>query len=386
MSLHVALDGRAISDHFPGIGRYVYHLAVALARAQPVDLTLLVHATSRSLRYPLDALDTRRIALHPVDIAPFSLAEQTWLPALARQLQPDVWHAPHYIMPYRRLPCPTVVTFYDTIPMTLPQFWPAHQRLIFSLTHRLALRAARHAIAISEATRRDLVRYFRADPRRITVTPLAADERFRPQPDSEIRRVRQKYNLPERFILYVGINKPSKNLMRLIEACTRLVRESPALCYPCMIAGPWDERYPDSRKRAAELGLGDRIRFLGPIPDSDLPALYAAAELFVTASLYEGFGLPALEAMACETPIACSNTSSLPEVVGDAGLLFDPLDVDAIAAAIRRALESPELRVELRQRGLERAAQFTWERVAEKTMEVYRAIQLSRPETTTSQP
>jgi alpha-1,3-rhamnosyl/mannosyltransferase len=369
--LRIVLDGRVISDHFPGIGRYVYHLAGALAESEQLDLTLLYHPAAANTHYPLDALRDR-VACRPIDIAPFSLAAQTRLPALTRQLRPDVWHAPYYILPYRRLACPAVVTFYDTIPLALPQFWPAHQRLIFALANRLALRVAAQAIAISESTRRDLVRYFRADPARIAVTPLAADTRFRPQPDAEIQRVRQLYNLPERFMLYVGINKPPKNLVRLIDACARLAAESPALYSKCVIAGAWDDRYPEARRRAAELGLGGRVRFLGPIPDADLPALYAATDVFVTASLYEGFGLPALEAMACGTPVACSHTSSLPEVVGDAGLLFDPLQVEDIAAAIRRVMSDSTLRADLRRRSLERAAQFTWSRVAEKTIEVYR--------------
>ena len=372
--LRVILDGRVIGDRFPGIGRYTYRLAAALAHTQQVDLTLLYHPALPNTHYPLEALDDSCTWLLPADIAPVSFAEQARLPALARRLRPHVWHAPYYIMPYRRLPCPTIVTFYDTTPLALPQFWPARQRLIFRLTHRLALRAARHAIAISDSTRRDLIRYFRADPRRITVTPLAAEERFQPQPDSEIRRVRRQYGLPEHFILYVGINKPPKNLGRLIDAYARLVAKSPTLYYDCMIAGAWDDRYPEARQRALNLGLNDRVRFLGPIPDADLPALYAGADLFVTASLYEGFGLPALEAMGCGTPVACSDTSSLPEVVGDAGVLFDPLDVEAIAAAIQHVMSDPELRAALRQRGLERAAQFSWDRVARQTIEVYRSV------------
>jgi alpha-1,3-rhamnosyl/mannosyltransferase len=373
MRLRVALDGRVIGDHFPGIGRYTYRLADALARTGQVDVALLVHPASINTHYPIDALPGS-IARRMVDIAPLTLAEQARLPALARQIDPDVWHAPYYIMPYRRLACPSVVTLYDAIPLVLPQFWPARQRLTFALAHRLALRAAAHAIAISESTRRDAVRFFRADPRRVSVTPLAADERFRPQPDDEIRRVRRRYDLPERFILYVGINKPPKNLVGLIDAYVQLAAESPAPYYDCVIAGAWDDRYPQARQHILELGLRERIRVFGPVPDADLPALYAAADLFVSASLYEGFGLPALEAMACGTPVACSGTSSLPEVVGDAGVTFDPWSVAAIAEAIRRVMSSAELRADLRERGLRRAATFTWERVAQQTIEVYRSI------------
>ncbi|HKZ87186.1 MAG TPA: glycosyltransferase family 1 protein [Anaerolineae bacterium] len=371
--LRVVLDGRTINDHFPGIGRYAHRLAIALASAGEVDLTLLHNPSLPNTHLPFDALPADGVTLYPTEIAPFSVAEQTRLPALALRLRPDVWHAPYYVMPYRRLSCPAIVTIYDVIPLALPQFWPAHQRLAFSLAHRLALRAARHVIAISESTRRDLMRRFRVDPGRITVTPLAADERFRPQPESEIRRVRQAYRLPERFILYVGVNKPPKNLPRLLEAYARIVAESPRLDLACVVAGAWDDRYPESRGRTVHLGLGDRVRFLGSIPDADLPALYAAADLFVMPSLYEGFNLPVLEAMACGTPVVCSDTSSLPEVTGDAGLFFNPYDVDQMASTVLQAMTDPELQAELRMRGLERARLFTWERVARQTIDVYRA-------------
>ena len=244
MSFRIVLDGRTINDHFPGIGRYAQRLVIALARTGEVDLTLLHNPALPNTYHRLGVLPSDNITLYPVDIAPFSLAEQTRLPALARRLRPDVWHAPYFVMPYRRLSCPTIVTIYDVIPLALPQFWPAHRRLIFSLAHRLALRASRGVIAISESTRRDVIRRFRVDPRRVTVTPLAADERFRPQPESEVRRVRQAYNLPERFILYVGINKPPKNLPRLIDTYAQLVAGSAGPDFDCVIAGAWDNRYP----------------------------------------------------------------------------------------------------------------------------------------------
>ncbi len=369
----IVLDGRTISDHFPGIGRYAQRLAIALAGAGEVDVTLLHNPAEPNTRLPLGALPPESISFYPTDIAPFSLAEQTRLPALARRLRPDVWHAPYYLMPYRRLPCPTIVTIHDMIPLVLPQFWPGHQRMFFWLAHRLALHAARQAIAVSESTRRDLIGRFHVDPHRVTVIPHAADERFRPQPASVVRRVRQAYNLPEHFILYVGINKPHKNLPRLADAYARVIAESPGLDFGCVIAGAWDDRYPESRERASRLGVSERMQFLGPIPDVDLPALYTAADLFVMPSVYEGFSLPVLEAMACGTPVACSNTSSLPEVVGDAGLLFDPYNLDEIAMTLRHAMSDTKLRAALRERGLERARLFSWERVARQTIDAYRA-------------
>jgi alpha-1,3-rhamnosyl/mannosyltransferase len=380
--LRIVLDGRVINDHFPGIGRYTYRLADALARSGAIDLTLIVHPARPNTHYPIEALAAAhgtRLHVLPIDIAPLSLSEQTRMPAFARQLHPDVWHAPYYIMPYRRVGCPTVVTFYDTIPLSLPQFWSPRQRLIFRITHQLALRVADRAIAISEATQRDLLRHFDVHPSRIAVTPLAADEHFRPQSPDAIARVRQRYGLPPGYLLYFGINKPPKNLRRLVRAyATALSRlpasESPAYYPELVIAGAWDDRYPQARQVAAASPFADRIRFIGAVAEDDLPALYAGADWFVSATLYEGFGLPALEALACGTPVVCSRTSSMPEVVGDAAVLFNPRQVETIADALQRAMSKPTLREEMRERGLARAAQFSWERTAEATIAVYQSI------------
>lgn len=380
--LRIVMDGRVIGDHFPGIGRYTYHLADALARREEIDLTLLVHPTRPNTHYSIDALAAAhgsRLRIIPIDIAPFSLREQLRMPAIARQLHPDVWHAPYYIMPYRRLGCPAVVTFYDTIPLNLPKYWSARHRAIFRITHRLALRSADRVIAISEATCRDLTRHFGLDDSRITVTPLAADENFRPQPPGEIARVRHAYDLPPGYLLYFGINKPPKNLVRLVRAysiaLSRLPESELPAYYPdLVIAGAWDPRYPEAKQIAAASAFIDRIRFLGPVAGADLPALYSGADWFVSATLHEGFGLPALEALACGTPVVCSNTSSMPEVVGDAAVLFNPKKVETIADALHRAMSKPALREEMREHGLARAKQFTWERTAEETVCVYQSV------------
>ncbi|MEZ4663133.1 MAG: glycosyltransferase family 1 protein [Caldilineaceae bacterium] len=172
------------------------------------------------------------------------------------------------------------------------------------------------------------------------------------------------------FLFYFGINKPHKNLPALIDAYAQWRTAS---AYPLVIAGAWDERYPEAKQAAAQKNLGDSVIFLGPIPDADLPALYAAATAFIFPSRYEGFGLPVLEAMACGTPVACSNTSSLPEVAGDAALLFAPDDINAIAGALTQLTDS-STRLRLRERGLQQAARFTWRRTAEQTLAVYRSL------------
>ncbi len=362
----VVLDARTATDHFPGIGRYVVNLARALRSIAPdLDLRLFCDPTALSSRWALTNL-----SLADVPLSPFSLQQQWRVPPRLRQLRATLYHSPYYLMPYRP-GVPTVLTAYDVIPLVYPHYYTAAQRLIFRLAHALALKTARITLAISEATKVDLVRRLGAQPDRIRVTPLAADPRFAPQPTAAIQTARDKYGLPDRYLLYVGSNKPHKNLTRLVSAFSAPEIRNPKPETPLVIAGSWDNRYPEAKQLAAQ---HDHIRFLGPIDDADLPALYSGALAFVFVSEYEGFGLPPLEAMACGAPVLASNTSSLPEVIGDAGLLVDPHDVRAIAAALTHLIDDERLRADLSLRGLERAAQFSWERTARLTLAAYRAV------------
>ncbi|MFQ5342083.1 MAG: glycosyltransferase family 4 protein [Anaerolineae bacterium] len=368
--MRIALDGRYIRDDFPGIGRYVYNLARALPAIAPdVDFILLHNPEAPNTRHDFEALHRPNLTLAPTDIPIRSPAEQIRLPRLARRLSLDVFHAPYYITAYR-MPCRQVVTIYDVISARYPEYLPSPaMRLIFEVATRLALRTADHILTLSEASREDLVELYRVDRGRIAVTPLAAGPRFKPADRATIEELKHRRGLPDRYVLYVGSNKPHKNLPRLVEAFARIPH--PASRIPLVIAGHEDPRYPQARERAAALGL-DSVTFLGAVVEEDLPALYSGAELFVFPSLYEGFGLPVIEAMACGTPVACSNVSSLPEVAGDAALLFDPHTPESIAAAIRQVLQGADLHNRLRRRGLEQAGHFSWEHTARLTLEAYR--------------
>ncbi len=372
---HYTLDARPATAHFPGIGRYVRNLATALVPLLTPDerLSILWNPADASAWNPTPLVNLQVSAI-PAPISPFSLRQQWQIPALMQTAdrrpqtgnhpitqspnhpianrQSPLYHSTYYLMPYRP-GLPTVLTVYDLIAMLHPQTVSPRARLLFRLTTWLALRAADHVIAISEATKVDLLAHFRYPADRVTAIPLAADPRFQPQPAQAIAAIRHKYNLPERYLLYLGINKPHKNLVQLIEAYAQLHPSSFTLHpSPLVIAGAWDDRYPEAKQRAEALGLGDSVRFLGPVDDADLPALYSGCTLFVFPSLYEGFGLPVLEAMACGAPVACGNRSSLPEAAGDAALLFDPTDRDAITAAIQRALTNESLRQSLTRRSL----------------------------------
>jgi len=206
-------------------------------------------------------------------------------------------------------------------------------------------------------------------PLRVAAIPLAAGPTFHPQPLEAIAGLRRRHALPERFTLYLGSNKPHKNLPRLLAAWATLPEDE-----LLVIAGAWDRRYPEPRQIVQQQGLGERVRFLGPVAEADLPALYGAATLFVFPSLYEGFGLPVLEALACGTPVACSDSSNLPEVADNAALLFNPLDVGAIADAIRLLLADEQERAALADRATAQAARFSWERTAAATLALYRAF------------
>lgn len=371
--MQCAIDGRYIQDHFPGIGRYTCNLIDALARVAPDDTFVVLHNPAlRNTRYDVDALAHHpNIELRDADIPTFSLREQWQIPAALRRVRTEVYHSPYYIMPY--LPgCTTIVTIHDLVPLRYPFYFTPIQRLIFNATIRLAVHAAQKVITVSSASADDLLSLLRVPRERVVEIAEAADPAFTPQSRETIDAVRARHQLPESYILYVGSNKPHKNLVRLVNAFAHVRQCVPHT--PLVIAGQWDARYTAAERRAADWGLGDSVRWLANVPSADLPALYAGATLFVFPSEYEGFGLPALEAMACGAPVVCSNAASLPEVVGDAAILVNPRDVGEIAVAMERVLCDAALRDELRAKSLARAAQFSWERTARETLRVYESL------------
>ncbi len=365
---HYVLDARTATPHFPGIGRYVANLARALIPQLAPDERLTVFFDPA---HPLDFPLSDAVRSLPVNVSPFSLRQQWVIPHLLRQHQVDVYHSAYYLMAYRT-GVPTLLTLYDLIPIHYPEHSTLKARLLFRWATALALRTAQHTLAISEAARRDFLAHFRLQPDRIMAIPLAADPVFTPQPPDAVTALRARYGLPAKFILYLGSNKPHKNLVRLIEAWAVVQAEMPDVML--VMAGAWLPQHPEPRQRAQVLGIDDRVCWLGPLPGEDLPALYTAADVFVFPSLYEGFGLPVIEAMACGTPVACANTSSLPEVAGDAAVMFDPTQIESIVDALRRLLGDASLRIDLRQRGLAQAAKYSWQETADKTLELYRTL------------
>jgi glycosyltransferase involved in cell wall biosynthesis len=359
--LRIVLDARATGSHFPGVARATFGLLGGLAAIEhPHRFAVLAHGDDPPVAHP--AFRDPRFTRVRTAAAPLGLAQQWQLPLLARSLRADVWHAPYYVRPFVGLQNP-IVTVFDIIGYVVPGALSWRSRLLFEATMRLSLLSAAQIITSSHATKRDLERHYRIAPGRVTVIPLAADRVFRPQSATRIGFLREQYDLPPRYLLYLGSNKPHKNLATLIAAFSRVQTDA-----TLVIAGRWDRRYNEPERLAAF--FGDRVRWLHDIADDDVPALLSGATGFVFPSRYEGFGLPPLEAMACGTPVIASNVSSLPEVVGDAGLLVAP-NVSPLAEAMQRLLDDPALRDDLRDRGLKRAALFSWEATARRTIAVY---------------
>ena len=368
------LDARTATNHFPGIGRYVSQLARHLVPQLAKDEQLvLLHPAQDSAHWPLPP-PQENVRLVSTAVSPFSLAQQWQIPRLLRQVRATVYHSAYYLMPYRP-GAPTLLTLYDLIPEQFPQLVSPQARLLFRLTTRLALRAGDHFLAISAATRQEFLARYAVDPAKITAVPLAADEQFKPQPVMAVAALRQKLNLPEQYVLYFGINKPHKNLARLIEAWGSIVPKQPDTP-PLIIAGAWDERYAAVKTAVTQQNLSQYIHFVGRIDDADLPALYSGARLFIFPSLVEGFGLPVLEAMACGTAVACAPTSSLPEVGGDAVAYFNPRDTQQMASILLELLLDEQKLARLAKQGLDQARKFSWAETAVTTLTHYRQLAL----------
>lgn len=362
------IDGRYIQDHFPGIGRYTYNLIAALARVSPNDkFRVLYNPALKNTRYDFAALAKyTNVELQRVDVRTFSLDEQFQFDAIIQESKSVLFHSPYFVKPYF-LPTPSIVTIFDLIPIHYPTELPnAALRLIFRLAVSLAARTAARVIAPSASASDDLSNHLRVPSRKLAVTRLGVEPRFVPQPEAAIAAVRDKYSLPQQYLLYVGSNKPHKNLRMLIQAWVRTDVDS-----GLVIAGAWDERYGPQRHENAEPGSPI---FLRDIQDADLPTLYSGATVFVMPSLYEGFGLPLLEAMACGAPVIASNASCLPEVAGDAALYIEPHDTHGLALLLARVVKDRALQAELQDKSIARARMFSWERTARETLALYHSV------------
>src|SRR5215470_11568381 len=367
--MRVAIDARKLQDF--GIGTYIRNLLRHLARIdRENEYVLLCHEPDMGVAGTLG--ENFRAVLEP---APnYSMSEQVHIPWVLMREKPHVFHAPHYILP-PAVRCRSVVTIHDCIHLMFPQYLPNRAAYAYARASMWsAARSSDRILTVSEASKRDILHFFNVPAEKISVVYNGIDERFsiEPAPD-EIARVRERFQLDHGFVLYAGTIKPHKNLVRLIEAFA-VLRKGELEELKLLIIGDEISKLPALRRAVHSHKLHKHVRFLGFLPDETLAALYRLAAVFVFPSLYEGFGLPPLEAMASGTPVVTSNVSSLPEVAGDAAILVDPYDVSSIVDGVRRVLTDPRLADDLRTRGLARARDFSWERSVVRTHDIYRLV------------
>lgn len=367
----VGIDARKLRDF--GVGSYVRNLLEALAR----------RSESLAYRFRVFASAADRDALPPLpphfDVAieearSYSLSELTGFAWRLWRHRLDLFHATHYVLP----PLPrgrAVVTIHDIIHLLYPQFLPNRAAHLYArVMIRRALKRADRIITVSHNSKRDLVDYFDVDSARIEVIYNGVSSRFHSAiPKEERLRVAARHGLPSPYLLFLGGDRPHKNARNVVRAFAEARRRA-GLPHALVLAGPLPRNSGRVEALISALDLERAIRRTGVLDDADMPGLFAGADAFLYPTLYEGFGLPVVEAMACGVPVLTSSTSALQEVAGGHALLVDPMDVDAIAAGIVTLATDAGKRSELRKLGLSRAADFSWNKAADATLGVYAAV------------
>ena len=366
--MRIAFDGTTLLPERTGVGYYTEHLLLHLAREAAEDRFLVVSNRRPETSTPLPsnvrvAYDRRAL---------FRLA---WMQLLAPRMlkagRVDLAHFTNGMMPLAA-DVPTVVTIHDMSLTLYPQYHPIRRVVLNRPLVHLAARRASAVITVSNSAKRDIVNLYRLDPSRVHVVHEAAAPWFRPVSDpATLESVRRRYALPERFILYVGTIEPRKNLACLFTAFARR-HAAGDLSHGLVCVGPYGWLSRGLERRIAALGIAGAVRFTGYVPSADLPAIYSLSEMFVFPSLYEGFGLPVMEAMACGTPAIVGRNGALVEIAGGAAEVIDPLDSEMLGDVMVSLARDRELRRELGRLGLERARRFSWERAARETLRVYR--------------
>lgn len=369
----------ATSYRQAGVSQYIARLLEAFAHglAEPTTSEYLAFTGSRRPPAPFapgDHIQWRHSSFpteHPLARIAW---EQLAGPMRAKQERLDLWHGPVNVLPLA-LPCLGVVTVHDVAFLALPEAFPPSKRRYLAALTGASCRRARRVIAVSCHTRRELMARLGIPGAKIDVVHNGVGPEFRPLDGARVREFRQERQLPEELILFVGTLEPRKNLAGLVRGFARIASKTDATL---VVVGGRGWLYEGALALVGELGLAHRVRFEGHVESSALPLWYNAARVVVYPSLYEGFGLPALEALACGAAVLTGNGSALPEVVGDAAITVDARDDDALASALLALLSDGDLRADLRQRGPLQAARFSWDRTARATQVVYERA-LGRP-------
>ena len=366
----MGFDARKLKDF--GIGSYIRHLLEAIAR----------RSDSERYRFRVYARRADRDSLSPLpphfeiveENSPgYSVSEMTQFAWRLFRDRLDLFHATHYVLPPLAR-ARAVVTIHDIIHLLYPQFLPNRAALLYArFMIRRALTRSDRIITVSFNSKRDLVDYFGVSPSRIEVIYNGASSQFRPGiPEEERARIPRKYGLPVPYLLFLSGEKPHKNVRNVVRAFAEARRER-SIPHALVLAGPLPKNPARLEALIAALDLTKVVFRPGVVEEADLPALYAGADVFLYPTLYEGFGLPVVEAMACGTPVLTSSTSALQEIAGGYAYLVDPMDVDAIARGIVALVTGERLRNDLKALGLKRALDFSWDKAAERTLAVYAA-------------
>lgn len=367
--MRIGIDGRML--RYSGIGEYIRNLVENLAKIDRENQYILF-AKENDLE--IYKINQENFSFQVVKAPLFSLSEQIVLPFEIKKNRLDIFHTPHFNIPLFS-PVTRVVTIHDLIPLLFSRArfsWLA--RTYYRFMNSQATKKTRKIIVDSKNTKRDLFKFFKVPEGKIEVIYGGVSERFKPVNDVEtLEAIKRKLNITKKFLLYVGLRKPHKNLVILIKVL-KILRGKMNFDIQLVMVGKRDPRFTQVEEAAKELGLEGEVLSLGEVSNEDLVLLYNTAQVFVFPSLYEGFGLPPLEAMACGIPVISSNSSSLFEVLGDAAILLDPNDTNEWAEKIREVLTDEELREKLRRKGLERVKKFSWERAAQDTLKVYGSL------------
>jgi glycosyltransferase involved in cell wall biosynthesis len=368
--LRIAIDAHSVGAGLGGNESYATNLIEALAEIDPINnYTLFVtrdEAVQRFRNRWPNFVVRSTLPHTPLVRIPLTLSAEL------RRNPVDVLHVQFTSPPFA--PCPVVVSIHDLSFEHLPETFNRRSRAQLRLTVRRSARKARRVLALSEHARQDIISTYKISPNLVRAIPIGTAPHFRPVTnEKELQRVRHTYGIARNYILSVGSIQPRKNLGRLAQAYARLRNRLPENELPqLVIVGKCAWLYRETLREIEQLRTGDCVITTGYVPERDLPALYSGATCFVYPSYFEGFGLPPLEAMKCGAPVITGDRTSLPEVVGDAGLLVNPFDVDAIVSAIQSIVIDSKLRSELKTRSLNRAQMFDWRETAQQTLEVYR--------------
>lgn len=368
--MRIAIDARLVSYLGGGTSRYTIQLVNALATLPSGEEIMVLEGRGGAPAGTWPPSTRTHRLLTP----PHHHLEQLTLPAELLLVGADLVHSPDFIPPFYRN-CRSVITIHDLAFLRFPDLLTAESARYYGQVGR-ASRSADQVIAVSHATKQDVVELLGVDPGKVTIAYEAAGAECRPMERGEMYRQRKRLGLADRFILFVGTLEPRKNLPLLLRAFSAVWKEHRV---PLVVVGGKGWLYEEVFATHESLALGDAVVFAGQVASEELVNYYNCAAALVLPSLYEGFGLPALEAMACGTPAIVSDVSSLPEITGDAALRVDPHDAEGFTAAMRAVLGDQELRETLRAKGLERASQFSWEKAARETLDVYRKAMKVRP-------